>query len=933
MVKFNQEEFELFSRVIQKRVKVKDIRGEAGVGLHAIVSVAEALGETKKITPNSRVAPRIYYLILKEYKPERLREILHQAKTQSASGAPAASPSAPTVKPEKKQAPPETSDRAEPSEKEKPSAPTEAPLKETPAKASPPPKASGEKTKKKRSRLKEELAKLKEKEKEPARSKPAPSPSVPQTATPSSPEESRTPPTPVKEETTEKPAAKVDAPAPSDKPAPQPSLTQARIRKETEKLTGPVRTGETIDLSKFKPKPKPAAKDQLSKERARQQARKEKRTRIRPVASSDAPTPTAWTQSSSTDRQKSKQRSGPVWHTRGGGRPHRPMGGGRKRKRKQDKAHQHERHPERLEQAQERKIEVSRFITVAELAKLMNVDPSEILTRLFELGTIATINERLEEETIKLVGEEMGYEIEFVDVIKEEELEEPDNEARLQPRPPIVTVMGHVDHGKTSLLDYIRNTRVAAKEAGGITQKIGAYMVTLPEGQRITFIDTPGHEAFTTMRARGAKVTDIAVIVIAADDGIMPRTEEAISHAQAAGVDIIFALNKVDKPNANPDRVRQQLAEKGFLVEDWGGDYPAIEVSAKTGQGIDELLEHIVMLAELKDLKADPEKRGVGVVLESSIERGRGYVAHVLVLRGKIKKGDPVLVGPNFGRVRAMFDEFGRQMAQAGPSTPMQLIGLDGGPPTGEMLYVTPDEQTARNIAKKRQQIKREQERRAQRHITLEELGERIAKGDFQQLNIIVRADSEGSVDALTAALQKLSTDSLEVNIIHKGVGEINESDVLLASASSGLIIGFNVRPSTKARQQAEAQKIQIRTYSVIFDVIDDIKEAIKGMLKPRTEEVVLGTAEVKEIFPIRSVGTVAGCLVTTGKVTNKARARVVRNGIVVQDTRIASLKHYKDEVKEIDAGKECGILLEKFNDIKPGDVIEAYEEQQVSTE
>ncbi len=917
MVKINQEEFDLFTQVISRGVRIKDIRGETGVGMATIAKVVEEAGENPNIKANGRVSPLVYYLILKKHKPERLKEILQHAK-QKAEPTPAV----------------DTPPPAEPAEAETTSTAQPAAVSSSDETASSSASAAESAKKKKRRRLVEELKKIKEGGKKTTEKKAAEKKK--KTASETAPPTAPAPPAPEPEPVPAEPAAPkedLDAPTTSTPESDAPlSITQQRIEEETGKMKGPVKTGETIDLEQFKRKPAPAKKELKEEQRKRKQEKERMRTRPKPVVSSDSASPTAWSQATSAGA-KEKPRSRPEWHTRGGGRPHRPMGGGsRKRKRKQEKAQQREQRARNLE-LQERRIEVSRFITVAELAKLMNVDASEILTRLFELGIIANLNQRLEEDTIKLVCEEMGVEVEFVDVVNEEELEEPDNPERMQPRPPIVTVMGHVDHGKTSLLDYIRKSRVAAKEAGGITQKIGAYMVTLSGGQKITFIDTPGHAAFTTMRARGAKITDISIIVIAADDGIMPQTEEAISHAQAAGVDIIFALNKVDKPNANPDRVRQQLAEKGFLVESWGGEYPDIEVSAKTGQGVDSLLEHIILLADLKELKADPEKRGVAAVLESAIERGRGYVASILVLRGKVKKGDPVLVGPNFGKVRAMFDEFGKQVNEAGPSVPVQLLGLDGAPPAGEMLYVTPDEQTARNIARKRQEIKREQERRAQRHITLEELGERIAKGDFQQLNIIIRADSEGSIDAITTALQKLSTDSLEVNIVHKGVGEINESDVMLASASNGLIIGFNVRPNTKARQQADAENVQIRTYAVIYDVVEDVEKAIKGMLKPKTEEVVLGTAEVKETFKIRKVGTVAGCLVSSGRIVNKSQVRVIRNGIVVQDTRIASLKHYKDEVKEIKAGQECGILLEGFNDVKPGDIIEAYEEQEIAIE
>ncbi len=951
MVKINQEELARLEAIVGPKVKVKDISGAVNVGIGTISQMAERLGESTKIKRNSRISTRLYYCLLKEYNPQKLKEILSRDSLPSAPTSSAAVEApAPTAEPtpEKVKAAPEPAPPEPPPTKE-------APLEEAPP--TPKRKAKSTKSTKRFDHIRKILSDKKSKPKsapvpeqldivaEPAPAEPTPSaetapPTVkeaPAAPSPAPVEPPTPPPTEKKTEPASADDAKKAAP-PSEEPEESTSYTQKRIQEEVDKIQGPKSTGEIIDLEELKrktqpPKPKPKPRTERLSEKIRKKRVGKQRSGDQPVISSDriaTEAETTWTSDRRPPRQR-PHRTQPDWTSvRPGSRPHRA--GGRKKRKKERRRHEEEQLATAID-GQGRIIEVSRFITVAELAKIMDISVTDIISKLFDLGIFATANQRLEEESIQIIGEEFGYTIQFVDVVKEETLEEPDNPERLQPRPPIVVVMGHVDHGKTSLLDYIRQTEVAAREAGGITQQIGAYRVHLDNGQSITFIDTPGHEAFTTMRARGAKITDIAVIVVAADDGVMPQTREAISHAQAAEVDIIFAINKIDKPNANPDRVFQQLAEEGFLVEAWGGDYPAVKVSAKTGEGIDELLETISAVAELRELKADPEKRGVAAVLESKLEKGRGYVASIIVLRGKIQKGDPVLVGPNFGRVRAMFDETNQPVQSAGPSTPVLLLGLDGAPPAGETLYVTPDEQTAREIAAKRKQIIREQEHRAQRRISLEDLGKRIAAGDYHELNFIIRGDTEGSVDALINALQKLERDNLEIRILHRGVGEINESDVVLAATSEAVIIGFNVRPNAKARQQAEAENVQIRTYSVIYEAVEDVENAIKGMLKPETREVVLGTAEVKETFKIRKVGTVAGCQVTSGKVTADAEARVIRNGVVIHQTRIASLKHYKDDVREVRAGMECGILLENFNDVKVGDVIEAFTHEEVPVE
>ncbi len=584
------------------------------------------------------------------------------------------------------------------------------------------------------------------------------------------------------------------------------------------------------------------------------------------------------------------------------------------------------------EQAQDSILKLTEFVTVSELATMMNRQPVEIISACMSLGIFASINQRLDAETIHIIAEEFGYQIEFVSAeVTDTIVEEQDNPEDLVPRPPVVTVMGHVDHGKTSLLDFIRNANVVAGEAGGITQHIGAYSVMLPaSGKRITFLDTPGHEAFTAMRARGAQVTDLAIIVIAADDSVMPQTKEAISHAQAAGVPMIFAINKVDKPDANPEKIREQLANMNILVEEWGGKYQSQEVAAKKGMNIDKLLEKVLLESELLDLKANPNKRAVGTVIESSLDKGRGYVATVLVEGGTLRVGDPILAGQNSGRVRAMFNERGQKITEAGPAMPVSLLGFEGAPNAGDRFYVVEDEREARSIATKRQQLQREQSVRTKKHLTIEEIGRRIALGDFKQLNLIVKGDVDGSVEALVDSLQKLSTEKIQVSIIHKGVGQISEGDVLLASASDAIIVGFQVRPSQGARRLAETEEIQIKLYSVIYKAIEEIKEAMEGMLSAKIEEQIVGTAEIRDVFKITKVGTVAGCFVQDGKLTRNSKVRVIRDGIVIYTGELGSLKRFKDDVKEVTKGYECGLNVEKFNDIKVGDLVEAFEEVEV---
>lgn len=544
---------------------------------------------------------------------------------------------------------------------------------------------------------------------------------------------------------------------------------------------------------------------------------------------------------------------------------------------------------------------------------------------------MVSINQRLDSETITMIAEDFGFEVEFVSSDLEDSIEvEEDNEEDLVDRPPIVTVMGHVDHGKTSLLDYIRNANVISGEAGGITQHIGSYSVKMDDGKNITFLDTPGHEAFTAMRARGAQVTDLAIIVIASDDAVMPQTKEAIHHAQAADIPMIFALNKMDRDTANPDKIKTELSEMNILVEEWGGKYQCQEISAKNGTNIDELLEKVLLEAEMLELKANPDKKALGTVVESSLDKGRGYVTNILVQGGTLRVGDAVLAGQFSGKIKAMFDERGVRIEEAGPSTPVSVLGFDGAPSAGDKFNVFEDEKEARAIATKRQQLQREQGVRTQKTITLEEIGRRIAVGEFKELNLIVKGDVDGSIEALSDSLQKLSTEKVQVNIIHKAVGQISESDVLLASASNAYIIGFQVRPSSTARKLAEKEEIQIRLYSVIYKAIEEMRDAMEGLLSAKIEESIVGTAEIRETFKISKIGTIAGCFVTEGKIFRSSKVRVLREGIVVYTGLLGSLKRFKDDVKEVAKGYECGLNIDKFNDIKVGDVVEAYEDVEV---
>ncbi len=601
------------------------------------------------------------------------------------------------------------------------------------------------------------------------------------------------------------------------------------------------------------------------------------------------------------------------------------------RKEKREEMHHREMENAQREAAESKILKITEFVTANDLASLMDVPVNNVIATCMNIGVMVSINQRLDAETINIVAEEFGFETEFVSADVTEAIETPeDREEDLQPRPPIVTVMGHVDHGKTSLLDYIRKANVIAGEAGGITQHIGAYNVTLPNGRRITFLDTPGHEAFTAMRARGAKVTDLAIIIVAADDDVMPQTVEAINHASAAGVPMVFAINKIDKPAANPDKIKEQLGAMNYLVEDWGGKYQSQDISAKKGIGVEDLMEKVLLEAEMLDLKANPDRAAIGSVIESSLDKGRGYVATVLVQNGTLRVGDVILAGTNYGKVKAMFNERNQRVKEAGPATLVLILGLNGAPQAGDTFNVLPTEQEAREIASKREQLQRELSMRTTKRLGLEELGRRRALNDFHELNLVVKGDVDGSVEALSDSLLKLSTPEIQVNVLHKGVGAISESDVTLAAASDAIIIGFQVRPSAAARREADKEGVEIRLYSVIYKAIEEVKDAMEGLLSPEIKEEIIGTAEVLQTYKISKVGTIAGAIVRDGKIKRSSKVRVIRDGIVIYTGELGSLKRFKDDAKEVLSGYDCGLSVQGYNDIREGDLIEAYEEVEV---
>ncbi|MEZ4838422.1 translation initiation factor IF-2 [Flavobacterium sp.] len=735
--------------------------------------------------------------------------------------------------------------------------------------------------------------------------------------------------------------------------------TDEKFETQYQKLSGATITGQKIDLSQFeKPKKKkeePKAQSKPSTQSAgSNDSNKNKRKRIQSKHGGHAGTQNQGNAQSGSMRPGQSPRPG----FNKGQRPaivakvepteeevqkqiretlEKLQGKGNKSKAakyRRDKRESHrQRTDDELKAIEEgsKILKVTEFVTVGEIATMMDVPITKVIGTCMSLGIMVTMNQRLDAETLSIVADEFGYEVEFITTDIEDAIEVvEDREEDLVHRAPIVTVMGHVDHGKTSLLDYIRKANVIAGESGGITQHIGAYGVTLENGQKIAFLDTPGHEAFTAMRARGAQLTDIAIIVIAADDDIMPQTKEAISHAQAAGVPMIFAINKIDKPNANPDKIKEKLAGMNLLVEDWGGKIQSHDISAKMGIGVKELLEKVLLEAEILDLKANPNKPAVGTVVEAFLDKGKGYISTVLVQAGTVKIGDYVLAGKNHGKVKAMHDERGNTIKEAGPSTPISILGLDGAPTAGDKFNVYEDEREAKQIAAKRSQLMREQSVRTQKHITLAEIGRRIALGQFKELNIILKGDVDGSVEALSDSFSKLSTEEIQIKIIHKGVGAITESDVLLASASDAIIIGFNVRPAGNAKQLADKEEIDIKTYSIIYDAIDDLKDAMEGMLSPELKEEISGTAEIRETFKISKVGTIAGCMVTDGKIIRSSKVRLIREGVVIYTGELATLKRFKDDVKEVSKGYDCGMQIKGYNDIQINDIIESFSQVEV---
>ncbi len=698
-----------------------------------------------------------------------------------------------------------------------------------------------------------------------------------------------------------------------------------KIETKFQKLSGPKKTGETLDLKSIEKENLP---DDIKKKRRKRISKggiKEKKEGIDKSKPNFKKNKNTSLKVEPSDEEIQKQVRETLEKLQGTSKSK----GAKHRKDKRDQRKQKTEEEIEQKEKESKKIQITEFITVGEIASLMDITSTEIISACMSLGVMVTMNQRLDAETLTIVADEFGYELEFVKSDLEEKIEEAEKEddESLEKRPPIITVMGHVDHGKTSLLDYIRKSKIAEDESGGITQHIGAYSVEVKNSQKITFLDTPGHEAFTAMRARGAQITDIVIVIIAADDDIMPQTKEAISHAQAASVPMIFAINKIDKENANPDKVKESLASMNLLVEDWGGKIQSQDISATSGKGVDLLLEKVLLESDVMDLKANPLKKATGTVLEAYLDKGRGYVSTILVQNGSLSVGDYILAGKNSGKVKAMFDESGETLEIASPSTPVSVLGLDGAPQAGDSFKVIEDEKEAKQIAAKRTQLVREQTVRTQKHITLDEIGRRIAIGDFKEMNVIIKGDVDGSVEALTDSFQNLSTEEIQVNIIFKGVGAITDSDVLLASASDAIIIGFNVRPTDSARKISEKEQVDIRSYSIIYDAINDLKDAMEGLLSPDMQEEIIGSAEVRDTFKISKLGTIAGCMVTSGKITRNSGVRVIREDNIIFDGKLSSLKRFKDDAKEVAKGYDCGLQIIDFNDVQVGDLIESYEE------
>ena len=958
----------------KKSIRLSKVAKELNVGISTIIDFFDKQGLDIKANPNTKISPEVYDMLVAEHsqdgkmkkESEKLSLGTHRSNPEvvtidkkeedneeddeegdevmikDLSSGKTASPEAKEeekkeeVKEEKKED--TSSKKQEQPKEEKPESTKEEKQENQPkvvgkinldnVKKARPKKKSEEKTAEKKEKSKAQP----EKEK-PAQSKPKEAPKPEAKKQKEAPQPKKAKPTPKSAEQ-EKPKKE-----PEKKQAPKKEEKDSDfIESKVEKLSGPTVVGK-IDLPKEQPKNqddsrkkkkrrKRIRKDKVdvnkerndNKQRQKQHTdkkdfpkKKRKKKPTRPeVNEEDVQKQIKETLSRLTSKGKSK--------------------GAKYRRDKRD-AVQRKQEEEIQQQEQDKNIlKVTEFVSVNELANMMNVPATDVIATCMNLGLFVSINQRLDAETMSLVADEFNYKVEFVsaEVLDAIETEEEDDPEELTPRPPIVTVMGHVDHGKTSLLDHIRKENVIAGEAGGITQHIGAYNVKLDDGKRITFLDTPGHEAFTAMRARGAQITDVAIIIIAADDNIMPQTKEAINHAQAAGVPIVFAINKIDKPGASAEKIKEELAQMNLLVEEWGGKYQSQDISAKNGVNIEELLEKVLLEAELLDLKANADKKATGTVIESSLDRGRGYVATVLVEAGTLQIGNIILAGSYYGHIKAMYNERGARIEEAGPAVPVQILGLNGAPQAGDKFNIMESDAEAKDIANKREQLQREQGLRAQKHITLDEIGRRIAIGNFQELNIIVKGDVDGSIEALADSMIKLSTEEIQVNVIHKGVGQISESDILLAAASNAIIVGFQVRPSIAARKLAEREEIDIRLYSVIYDAINEIRDAMEGMLSPDIKEEVTGTAEVLTVFKITKVGKVAGCIVREGKIYRNSKVRLIREGIVVYTGELGSLKRFKDDVKEVASGYECGLNIENFNDIKVGDMVESFKEVEV---
>ncbi len=948
----------------EKSLRLSQLAKECNIGVSTVSDYLQELGMDEKLRPNTKITGDYIQKVLEKFAPDKAKkeasaevvrkkqeekEAMLREKEEEVKEEPAAKegevisrptlsgpkmvgkidldkkPEA-TAKEEEKSAEPKE-EKAEPKAEE--AHKEEIKQEEEPAKAEKPEEEPKAPKKEKAAPVKEE-AKPEEEPKKEEKTSEAPKAKAPKKEEAKPAEESPKADAPAKAEDTEaKTEAKSEA-KPED----------GTIKTKYEKLSGPKFTGEKVDLSKFEKKPKKKVasstdnKEDLKKKRKRKRIsndggganaggdnRRDNRRGGKGRGRKPEPKPEL------TEEEVQKQIKETLEKLTGG----RKNKGAKLRREKRQERREQDALNEAMAQEEDKTLKVTEFVTVSEVANMMDVSSTEVISSCMSLGMMVTLNQRLDAETLTIVAEEFGYQVEFVDSeVTEAIVEEEDKEEDLESRAPIVTVMGHVDHGKTSLLDYVRKANVIAGESGGITQHIGAYSVELESGQHITFLDTPGHEAFTAMRARGAKVTDVAIIVIAADDAVMPQTKEAISHAQAAGVPIVFAINKVDRETANPDKIKEQLASMNLLVEDWGGKIQSHDISAKTGMGVNELLEKVLLEAELLDLKANPNKRSNGAVIEAALDKGRGYVTTVLVQNGTLEIGDYVLAGQYSGKVKAMLDERGHRMKTAGPARPVTILGLDGAPQAGDGFVVMEDEREAKNIAAKRTQLQREQSARSQKNLTLEEIGRRLAVGDFQELNVIVKGDVDGSIEALSDSLQKLSTEEIQVNIIHKAVGQISESDILLAAASDAIIVGFQVRPSANARRLAEKEQVDIRLYSIIYDAINEIKDAMEGMLSPDVKEEIVCNVEIRETFKISKVGTIAGCYVLDGTITRNTKVRIIRDGVVVYTGELASLKRFKDDVKEVNKGYECGLNIKNFNDIKVGDIIEGYEEVEV---